>query len=71
MKKEEFDKFIELQVKEKKDKRRIFENKLYKFFLILGYFWIFFIGCIHFRIFNNFTDLILNLSNWIGNTFLP
>jgi len=71
MKKEEFDKFIELQEKEKKDKRRTFENKLYKFFLILGYFWIFLYGCIHFKIFNNFTDFILNLSNWIGNTLLP
>ena len=43
MKKEEFDKFIELQIKEEKNKKQIFENKLYKFFLILGYFWIFFI----------------------------
>jgi hypothetical protein len=38
MKKKEFDKFIELQVKEKKDKRRIFENKLYKFFQIRLFF---------------------------------
>jgi len=71
MKKEEFDKFIELQIKEEKDKKQIFENKLYKFFLILGYFWIFFIGCIQFKIFNNLTDFILSLSNWIGNTLLP
>jgi hypothetical protein len=71
MKKEEFDKFIELKEKEKKDKKQIFEKKLYKFFLILGYFWIFLYGCIQFRIFNNLTDLILSLSNWIGNTLLP
>jgi hypothetical protein len=71
MKKEEFDKFIELQIKEEKDKKQIFENKLYKFFLILGYFWIFFIGCIQFKILNNFTELTLSLSNWIGNTLLP
>ena len=71
MKKEEFDKFIELQIKEEKNKKQIFENKLYKFFLILGYFWIFFIGCIQFKILNNFTELTLSLSNWIGNTLLP
>jgi hypothetical protein len=71
MKKEEFDKFIELQIKEEKDKKQIFENKLYKFFLILGYFWIFFIGCIQFKILNNFIELTLSLSNWIGNTLLP
>lgn len=71
MKKEEFNKFIELQIKEEKDKKQIFENKLYKFSLILGYFWIFFIGCIQFKILNNFTELTLSLSNWIGNTLLP
>ena len=71
MKKEEFDKFIELQEREEKDKKRILENILYKFFLILGYFWIFFIGCTQFKIFNNFTELTVDLLNWIGNTFLP
>jgi len=71
MKKEEFDKFIELQEEEEKNKKKILEKILYKFFLILGYFWIFFIGCIQFKILNNFTELTLNLSNWIGNTFLP
>ena len=64
MKKEEFDKFIELQIKEEKNKKQIFENKLYKFFLILGYFWIFFIGCIHinFCINNHFLFPILKLT---------
>ena len=71
MKKEEFDKFIELQEREEKDKKTILENILYKFFLILGYFWIFFIGCIQFKILNNFIELTLSLSNWIGNSFLP
>ena len=71
MKKEEFDKFIELQIKEEKDKKQIFENKLYKFFLILGYFWIFFFVCIQFKILNNFTELTVDLLNWIGNSLLP
>lgn len=71
MKKEEFDKFIELQEKIKKDEKQIFEKNLYKFFLILGYFWIFLYSCIQFKIFNNLTELILSLSNWIGNTLLP
>jgi hypothetical protein len=71
MKKEEFDKFIEFQEEEEKNKKKILEKILYKFFLVLGYFWIFFIGCVQFKILNNFTELTLNLSNWIGNTFLP
>ena len=71
MKKEEFDKFLELQDKEEKDKKKNFYKKLYKFFVILGYFWIFFLICYYFSIFNHLSDLILDLLNWIGNIFLP
>ena len=71
MRKEEFDKFLELQDRDEKNKKEVFLNKLYKFILILGYFWTFFLICNYFNIFNDLFDLIFNLLNWIGNFFLP
>ena len=70
MKKEELEKFLELQDKEEKYKKKNFYKKLYKFCVILGYFWIFLIICIQFKFLNDFTDLIIYLINWIGNIIL-